>query len=48
MKEKKSPTFSHPQHVMHDVDARDALCDGVLDLQASVHLQKEKVLLFVH
>ena len=45
---KKEPTFSHPQHLMHNVNASDALCDGMFNLQASVHLQEVKILLLVH
>mmetsp|Transcript_5903 Transcript_5903/g.15018 ORF Transcript_5903/g.15018 Transcript_5903/m.15018 type:complete len:407 (-) Transcript_5903:169-1389(-) len=38
----------HTDHLLHKVDAGDALCNGVLHLQPSVHLEEVKVLVGVN
>ena len=40
--------FGYADHFLNDVDAGDALADGVLDLQSGVHFQEVKVSLRVY
>ena len=40
--------FGYADHFLNDVNACDALADGVLDLQSGVHLQEVKVSLRVY
>ena len=45
--EKQAMTLGDADHLLHDVHAGDALGDGMLHLQACVHLQEVEVLLRV-
>ena len=44
----QQPTLGYPEHLVDNVDASDALCDGMFHLKSGVHFKEEEVSVTVH